>query len=113
MPINYQDYPFNWKEIRARILERDGHRCKQCGVKNYSPLNNEKGTKVVLTISHYNHDITDNRDENLAALCQRCHLNHDKYHHSKNAKATRYKKKYANQGRLWDERNEDAFLSDT
>lgn len=37
MPINYNDYPPNWKtEIRPRILERDGHCCKFCGVPNYA-----------------------------------------------------------------------------
>lgn len=36
MPINYNDYPPNWKtEIRPRILERAGHRCELCGVKNH------------------------------------------------------------------------------
>lgn len=35
-------------------------------------------TKIVLTIAHLNQDITDNSDLNLAALCQRCHLKHDR-----------------------------------
>jgi len=36
MPINYKDYPSNWKtEIRPAILNRDNHRCKFCGVHNY------------------------------------------------------------------------------
>lgn len=34
-------------------------------------------TKIVLTIAHLDQDITNNQDENLAALCQRCHLIHD------------------------------------
>lgn len=44
---------------------------------------------IVLTIAHLNHDPTDNRDENLAALCQRHHLAHDHDHHRANAQATR------------------------
>lgn len=36
MPIDYKHYPEDWPEIRKRILERDSHCCKQCGVKNYS-----------------------------------------------------------------------------
>jgi hypothetical protein len=32
---------------------------------------------VVLTVAHLNHDPADCRDENLEALCQRCHNRHD------------------------------------
>lgn len=35
-PENRARYPKNWREIRARILERAGHRCELCGVKNYA-----------------------------------------------------------------------------
>lgn len=45
-------------------------------------------TKVVLTIAHLNHDKQNHevKDENLAALCQRCHLKHDMQHHTANRK---------------------------
>ena len=37
MPINYKDYPDNWKtEIRPAILERSKHCCEFCNVPNYS-----------------------------------------------------------------------------
>jgi hypothetical protein len=36
---------------------------------------------VVLTIAHLNHTAGDDRDENLAALCQWCHLILDLEHH--------------------------------
>lgn len=36
---------------------------------------------VVLTVAHIDHDKTNNRFDNLAALCQRCHLGHDKHQH--------------------------------
>ena len=36
MPIDYKRYPPNWKtEIVPRIKEREKHKCKKCGVKNY------------------------------------------------------------------------------
>jgi hypothetical protein len=38
-------------------------------------------TRVVLACAHLNHDPTDNRDCNLAALCQRCHMIHDAEEH--------------------------------
>lgn len=44
---------------------------------------------VVLTTAHLNHDTTDNREENLRALCQRCHLKHDGKLHAGNAARTR------------------------
>lgn len=34
--------------------------------------------RVVLTTAHLNHIAGDDRDENLQALCQRCHLAHDR-----------------------------------
>ncbi len=37
---------------------------------------------VVLTVAHLNHVAGDDRDENLKALCQWCHLNYDKLHHA-------------------------------
>ena len=37
----------------------------------------QKAVKVILTIMHLNHDITDNRDENLKAACQLHHLRYD------------------------------------
>jgi len=63
----------------------------------------ETGSKVVLTVAHLGaprpdgtpgdkHDKTDVRDENLAALCQRCHLNFDRDEHKQNAARTRRKK---------------------
>lgn len=38
-------------------------------------------TSVVLASAHLNHDPGDNRPGNLAALCQRCHLTHDRQEH--------------------------------
>lgn len=119
MPIDYNDYPRDWKTIiRPRILERANHCCEQCGSENhkwvwYHPslhyvssqdvddgvrwygreeyyLHNSpyeqpaEGYLVCLTISHTNHNIEDNRDENLLALCQTCHLRHDAKYHAMN-----------------------------
>lgn len=44
---------------------------------------------IVLTVAHLNHDPTDCRPENLAAMCQRHHLAYDHDHHRVNAQATR------------------------
>lgn len=42
--------------------------------------------KIVLTIAHLDQDITNNANENLAALCQRCHLNHDRKANAENCR---------------------------
>lgn len=36
MPVDWSRYPKDWKQIRQRILERDGHCCKFCGIENYA-----------------------------------------------------------------------------
>lgn len=53
----------------------------------------ERLTRIVLTVAHLDHDPTNNADDNLRALCQKCHLTHDREHHQKNAAATRRKRK--------------------
>lgn len=86
MPIDYSEYPDDWHEISRYIrFERAGNRCEWCGAKNgeYHP---ETGSKVVLTVAHLNHIKDDVRDENLAALCQSCHLGYDAKHHALNRK---------------------------
>jgi hypothetical protein len=38
-------------------------------------------TRVVLAAAHLDSDPTNNRLKNLRALCQRCHILHDRSHH--------------------------------
>ncbi len=76
MPIDYSEYPVDWHEISQRIRERDGNRCKWCLAENYQP-HPVTGSKVILTTAHLNHIKEDVSDENLASLCQKCHLGHD------------------------------------
>jgi 5-methylcytosine-specific restriction endonuclease McrA len=92
MPFHKERYPSNWKQISKRIRERAGNRCEWCGSENYKP-HPLTGSKVILTVAHLNHTPMDCRDENLKALCQRCHLNYDREHHLKNAAETRYRRK--------------------
>lgn len=51
-------------------------------------LKKAREVKIVLTIAHLDHDITNNEDANLRAYCQKCHINHDKYFHLKNRTKT-------------------------
>lgn len=54
-----------------------------------------KDIRIVLTTAHLNHDIDDNRMENLKALCQLHHLRLDKDYHADNARKTRAAKREA------------------
>jgi len=47
----------------------------------------QRSVRVVLTVAHLNHKAGDDRDENLAALCQWCHLTYDLTHHKHSREA--------------------------
>lgn len=116
MPINYKKYPTNWKtEIRPAILKRAKDCCEFCGVENYSIGYRDshniwyeieqsfvgdmqaqdakemgyKIIKIVLTVAHLDHDVTNNDPSNLKALCQKCHLNYDLKYHQQSRKKNR------------------------
>lgn len=104
MPINYRNYPPGWRtHTRPRILARAGHRCEHCGLPNYAVVESRsrqllelpdsylaariiraqatcRAIVVVLTIAHLDHNEWDHTvtDDRLAALCQKCHLAHDR-----------------------------------
>lgn len=114
MPFHPERYPTDWKTISLRIRAREGNRCKWCGAPNgeqvyRNKIHSEiwitkldwkhkppflkgqykKPVRIVLTVAHLDHDTTNNTDDNLAALCQRCHLKHDGAIHAKHAAETR------------------------
>lgn len=133
MPMDRSKYPDDWEAISARIREREGNRCKWCGVANgaigYRLLNGEfvkiansadevgleadalaldgyNVIRIILTVAHLGvskpdgtpgdkHDKLDVRDENLAALCQKCHLNYDRDDHIRHAAETRRSRRIA------------------
>lgn len=94
-PENRARYPKNWKEIRARILERAGDRCEgsprypDCRAPNGSEIRGLDRRLVVLTIAHLDHTPENCAEENLKAWCQRCHLTYDAKHHARTAATTR------------------------
>lgn len=114
-PENKHRYPKNWKQIRLQILERANHCCEgspafpDCRIENYSFRNkitgevttstevveqwelvdDQKASRIVLTIGHLDH-VPENCDpENLKSWCQRCHLVYDAKHHAETARETR------------------------
>lgn len=92
MPFHKERYPKNWTEISLRIRTRSGGCCEFCGAKNYEP-HPVTGSKVVLTVAHLDHNPMNCAEDNLKALCQRCHLSYDAKHHAKNAVTTRHIRK--------------------
>ena len=50
-------------------------------------------TRVVLATAHRDHDPTNNRPRNLVALCQRCHLQHDREEHRRRRWLTLFRRK--------------------
>jgi 5-methylcytosine-specific restriction endonuclease McrA len=93
-PENAARYPRDWPAISARIRSRAGGVCEgvpgqpTCGARHGArhPIT---GSIVVLTVAHLDHRPENCADENLRALCQRCHNRDDAPHRQKNAAATR------------------------
>jgi len=50
-------------------------------------------TRVVLATAHRDHDPGNNAARNLAALCQRCHLAHDRPEHRRRRWATLFRRR--------------------
>jgi hypothetical protein len=89
MPIDYKLRPPYWKSLSLHLrAHRAGWRCEWCGAEQgkHHPIT---GSRVVLTVAHLGlpkpdgtpgdkYDVYDCREDNLAVLCQRCHLNYDR-----------------------------------
>jgi hypothetical protein len=88
--MDYADYPENWKEIRARVLERaknaDGisqcechgecgreHKGSRCLHLQYGRLTTKSKYKVILTTAHLCHTPNCARLDHLKSMCQPCH----------------------------------------
>ena len=87
------EYHPDWKWIRQQIRDQAGERCEFCGIANGSM--SRRGSLVILTVAHLDHDKPNNDPINLRALCQRCHLAWDIRHHVIKAHLTRRRKRIA------------------
>ena len=95
MPMDYSLYPPDWAQISNRIrFVRARGVCEQCGAVHGQP-HPVTGSHVVLTTAHLDHNPAHCTDDNLKALCQRCHLRHDAKQHALNAAITRRQKTIA------------------
>ena len=114
MPINYKDYPPNWKAIALNVKIQSNWHCEKCrkpcrrGLEpwedlEYRLLNHSnqnwiklyregKKGRFTLTVSHQNHIKMDVSRSNLKALCSVCHLKYDAEHKSFTRKKKEVKK---------------------
>jgi hypothetical protein len=60
----------SWRDGAGRFI------CLAIGADDV--LGQVRTTRVVLATGHRDHDTANNGPENLAAFCQRCHMNHDR-----------------------------------
>lgn len=83
----------------SESARRAFERCWYYPLRELPPPKHGRVYKIqcVLTIAHLNHLPGDERDENLKALCQYCHLHHDLQFHMANSRRTRARKV----GQLW------------
>ncbi len=106
MPMEKKRYPAGWPKVSRTIRRIAGNRCEWCQIPNGAPLPSGRPGKVVLTVAHLGtpyangrpgdkHEKHDVRRENLAALCQACHLRYDLDEHRQHAKETRTRKRLA------------------
>lgn len=90
-PENKNRYPKQWPEISLRIRQRAAWQCEcsgdcgmhhgqRCEAKQNQP-HPKTGSTVILTVAHLDHTPENCNDDNLKAMCQRCHLNYDSKHH--------------------------------
>jgi hypothetical protein len=105
MPIRASEkarYPKDWKAISQRIKDRAQGRCEcveECGLHPWGRCVERdrhkaffaKG-KIIFTVAHLDHQPENCADENLKAMCQRCHLRYDRHHHAETARETRARK---------------------
>jgi 5-methylcytosine-specific restriction endonuclease McrA len=104
-PTERHRYPADWRAIADRIRARAGYRCESvpgappCLAQHGHP-HPLTGATVVLTVAHLDHHPEHCADENLRALCQRCHNRYDQTHRQRHAALTRRAQK--RNGELFD-----------
>ena len=75
-----------WRNGRGRALPR-------LVAPEAMPADHQRMTFVVLATAHLDHDTSNNAPRNLAALCQRCHMLHDRPEHQRRRRITLHLRK--------------------
>src|SRR4051812_1676471 len=72
---------------------RDGQGRSAKALPSVEELASARTTRVVLATAHRDHDTGNNVDANLAAFCQRCHMNHDRPEHKRRRWLTLFRRR--------------------
>ena len=81
MPIDSRRYPDNWKELALSVKKLVNYECQCCGKRCYKPgerpenQTRSEWTANILQVHHRDFNCSNNRSNNLIALCSACHLN--------------------------------------
>lgn len=96
-------YPKNWPLISKRIrFGRAKGRCEWLGCQaQHGELHPVTGKQVILSVAHLDHQPENCADDNLLALCQRCHNRYDAPARIKGMLARRYARERAGQPTLF------------
>lgn len=80
--LNGKKLTDDWYSLKARVLKRDGNRCRQCGVKHGSPDPNNPGKKIWLDAHHIKELWQGGMTvmSNLISLCRKCHNTRHRHH---------------------------------
>lgn len=91
-PSERKRYPADWRLISLRIRnDRAGGFCECLGECDRHDgwclardgKRHPVTTSIVrLTVAHLDHTPENSHDDNLRAMCQRCHLSYDREHHA-------------------------------
>jgi len=66
--VSVSDYPDEWPAVAERVKEENSWQCERCGHEH------DPDAGRALTVHHLNEDKQNLERWNLAALCQKCHL---------------------------------------
>lgn len=100
MPIKAENKHYyatpEWRALSHSIrFGRAKGRCENCGVPaGQRRLFTPHQGPVILATAHLNHQSGDDRRCNLKALCQECHLKHDRQDNAQRASLTRKLKRW-------------------
>lgn len=101
MPVDWSNYPTNWKETALAVKIAADWKCQQCGKQCRRPGEPFDTHRNTLTVAHLNHD-PGNEQAELKAMCSPCHLRYDAHSKAERRVLASLAKRIENQKELLD-----------